>query len=825
MKRYIKLGIILINLITYNALGQKKNILESPVNFTKAILEGESMLEKSPDQALSISKRLIDSLKTNKSSVAYIRALYLRGCANSNLENYKIALKDFFECQNHSYFIHDTSVLAELRFKIGRCYDCISDVNNATTYYHEALDLYLSKNNLYGQAKVLQNIGIMESDRRRDSLAMAYYQKALGIYQLLGDKSKQADIVLNIGVIYSNQENYDKTIEYYTKALKIFSSENDMEGMATVENNLGLAYEGKLLFNKALSHYNKALQSFRILKSRSGLAYVYDNLGSLYGRLKKADLAIQYYKTGLQYADSVQEMDFQAYISKEIADLYEKSGNYDQALFYFKKGSLLQDSLSNSENKKKLAEADAQFQDKLKDIEIQKKEFQLHAQQKQKMFYLAGITILSLMVFVLIWAYRRKTIAENQIKRHREILEDEIQLRTQELKAEMFERKAAEEADKLKTAFLANMSHEIRTPMNAILSFSNFLKDPEISAAQRNEYANYINSCSISLLHLIDDILDTARIEARQLKINPNPFSVNSMLNELYVYFQNHKKCQEGDIRINVKTSCISRNYTIKTDGIRLRQIFTNLIDNAFKFTDRGNIQFGFEQEDDLLKFYVSDTGLGIPPDKKNVIFERFGQVQDNSQKIYKGTGLGLSISKNLVELLGGKMWVESKVNEGSTFYFTLPATDLEITDLLQAMPERINSPNTHRDWKEIKILVAEDDALNFKLINIALAKTHATILHAINGEDVLKIARLNPDIKLILMDIQMPVLDGYETTRRIKKEFPDMIVIAQTAFAMSDDKEKCLNAGCNDYISKPIDFDEMYRKLGYYLTLTKTNI
>ncbi|NJO69239.1 MAG: hypothetical protein HC830_08125 [Bacteroidetes bacterium] len=195
----------------------------------------------------------------------------------------------------------------------------------------------------------------------------------------------------------------------------------------------------------------------------------------------------------------------------------------------------------------------------------------------------------------LIWAYRRKTIAENAIRKHREMLEQEVQLRTQELKVEMVERKAAEEADKLKTAFLANMSHEIRTPMNAILAFSNFLKDPEITPAQRNEYANYINSCSISLLHLIDDILDTARLEAKQLKIHFSPCNLNSVLNELNVYFQNHKKCKEGDITLNLSSDCIAQNYSITTDSVRVRQIFTNLLDNAFKFTEKGEISFGFE--------------------------------------------------------------------------------------------------------------------------------------------------------------------------------------------------------------------------------------
>lgn len=817
MKRYSILLILFVNTLILYGFPYEKKLKEFKNNeIDQQIRKGEALLEESPDQTLAIASNIIELYGKNPHSDEYLRGLYLKAKANSYLENYKAALTDFNLCSTHDYFLNDTVLLADLQFHRARCYDCLSDIRLAIEYYQKALNLYQAKKNMYGQAKVLQNIGIIESDRRKDSLAMHYYIKALELYKMLDNKAKQAAILQNIGVIYSNQENYPKTIEHYNKALKIFMNLKNLEGIATVENNLGLTFERELKFDEALKHYQNSMLYFKKLNSRSGLAYIHDNLASLYRRLKKNEKAIYHYKQSLQYADSVQILDFIAFVNKELAGLYEEMGNYERSLYYFKTGVQIEDSISTDESRKKLSEAEAFFQNELKDIDIQKKEFQLDIQKREKAIYMGCVALLLLMLAGLIWAYRKKMIAENNLKKHQEVLRDEVLQRTQELKNEVFERKAAEEADKLKTAFLANMSHEIRTPMNAILAFSNYLKDPDISGAQRSEYVKYINSCSISLLHLIDDILDTAKIEAKQLKLNFSQCFVNSILNELYVYFQNHRKCQEKDIALIVKTSSVAKNYSITTDSTRLRQIFFNLLDNAFKFTEKGHIQFGFELRDGFLEFCVSDTGSGIPKDKTEFVFKRFGQLNDNSQKLYKGTGLGLAISKNLAELLGGKMWLKSVEGKGSSFYFTIPAADLEITELLETKDEVYQLPEGIPNWENFNILVAEDDELNYKLLEIALNKSNVNVFRAKNGEEVLKM--LPGNFHLVLMDIQMPVLDGYETTRRLKMLYPDIFVIAQTAFAMSDDREKCLKAGCDDYISKPIDIEELYRKLGCYL-------
>jgi signal transduction histidine kinase/CheY-like chemotaxis protein len=818
MIRYPILVIFFINIFTFNVLGNDKNAVFTIENVNKILASNEEIVDDSPEKALLAAEQIINSFEKKKNSTEYIRALHLKAKANSTLENYTSALVDFKVCLSHHYYNKDTNNLAELKFDIASCYHCLANVNGAMQWYFEALKLYQSSNNIYGQAKVLQNIGIIESERRRDSLALVYYNKAYDLYKILGKFEKQAAVLQNIGVVYLNREDYKNTIDYYKRALRIFSLSDNSQGIASVENNLGIIYERTSNYGEAFKHYKNALVNFQKLNSRSGLAYIYDNLASLYRRQNKNDSAVMNYKLSIQYADSIHMLDFVAYANGELAEFYEETGNYEESLIYYKAAKQIQDSIMNTETRRKFSQAEEHFQSELKDIEIQKKEFQLKVQRREKAMLIAGIVLLLLLITGLIWAYRKKTIAENQLRKQKEILTELFKQRTHELKIETFERKAAEEADKLKTAFLANMSHEIRTPMNAILAFSNFLKDPEISSEQRNEYVKYINSCSVSLLHLIDDILDTAKIEAKQLKIVTSKCYVNSILKELYVYFQNHKKCLNGNIRLEIKPECIEKNYAIITDGTRLRQIISNLLDNAFKFTDQGKIEFGFEVTDNVFHFYVRDTGTGIPIDKMQFVFKRFGQLHDQSIKVYKGTGLGLSISKNLVTLLGGNMWVESKEGEGSCFFFTLPANDLEITEIKSALPAKDVKTENLINWRPFNILIAEDDDLNYKLIDIALKKTPAKITRATNGEEVLDILAQNRDINLVLMDIQMPVLDGYETTRRAKALYPGIFIIAQTAFAMSDDKEKCLDAGCDDYISKPIDIDELYGKLEHLL-------
>jgi len=363
----------------------------------------------------------------------------------------------------------------------------------------------------------------------------------------------------------------------------------------------------------------------------------------------------------------------------------------------------------------------------------------------------------------------------------------------------------AENADMLKSRFIANLSHEIRTPLNSILGFADLLNDTTTTLEEQREYISYINSSGKMLSELVNDIIDFAKIEAGKLKITNKVFDLNSLLGDVQNTFTDVCK---RNIILNV---CLSRQtqLLVESDPVRLHQIISNLLTNSLKFTDSGYISVKYTIQEktgggaDLL-FIVEDTGLGIPDEQKDLIFERFTRLENPKQKQVKGAGLGLAITKNLVELLGGRIWVESEVGQGSRFYFTIPFVSYESNNEPIIVEELVEPKSV--DWTGKTILVAEDEEMNFNFIKAALEDTNVKLVWAQTGVEAVEYMQQGTSFDAVLMDIKMPEMNGYEATRIIRgikgKRLP---IIAQTAFSMAGDKEKCLEAGCSDYLAKPL--------------------
>lgn len=359
----------------------------------------------------------------------------------------------------------------------------------------------------------------------------------------------------------------------------------------------------------------------------------------------------------------------------------------------------------------------------------------------------------------------------------------------------------AEESDHLKTAFLHNISHEIRTPMNAIIGFSDFLTEPDLPPEKCKLFTDVIVQSSNQLLSIITDIINIATIEAGQEKIQENEISLNALFNFLKDQFL--LKMQNKEVQIDLNMSLHEEDLVILSDNTKLTEILSNLIGNAVKFTDKGHVEFGYTIKGENLEFYIKDTGIGIPSEMHKEIFKRFRQVEYTSNRKFGGSGLGLSISKSYVELLGGKIWLISEPGKGSEFYFTIPYKKAKVPDLLHKQTQsEINGINNPLKT----VLIAEDEDTNFMLLGIFLSGMKINILRATNGLEAVSICDSNPNVDLVLMDIKMPEMDGYEATRRIKQFRPDLPIIAQTAFTADSDKEKAIACGCLDYISKPID-------------------
>ena len=411
----------------------------------------------------------------------------------------------------------------------------------------------------------------------------------------------------------------------------------------------------------------------------------------------------------------------------------------------------------------------------------------------------------------------------------RKIIQEELNFNNEELKEQKEEilqineeyqqineelnrsKKKAEESDRLKTAFLSNMSHEIRTPMNAILGFSQLLENPNITNEKKAKYIKTINDCGNQLISIIDDLLDIARIEANQIKIEIETVNLNEISNQILSILE--VKAKASNIDLILENGADDFQVDVLTDGVRLRQILINLINNSIKFTQSGFVKFGYQINENVVEFFVEDTGIGIDEKYQKSVFDRFVQVETDITKLVGGNGLGLSISKALVELLDGKIWLKSEKGKGTTMYFTIPYNQSKKVEKLPQIEIKQLKGN-----KKYIVLVAEDEVANYFYLEELLTDLNIIPIHALNGKFAVDMVAQNPEIDLILMDIKMPVLDGYGATEEIRKFRPDIPIIAQTAYLQLINGLKATDLGFDDFIFKPINPQVLKEILQKYL-------
>jgi signal transduction histidine kinase/CheY-like chemotaxis protein len=359
----------------------------------------------------------------------------------------------------------------------------------------------------------------------------------------------------------------------------------------------------------------------------------------------------------------------------------------------------------------------------------------------------------------------------------------------------------ANESDRLKSAFVSNMSHEIRTPMNGIVGFAHLLTDTEPDIDEKREYKEGLHLCCNQLLSRVNDILDIAKIESGQIIISTCQVNIDDILKDILQYYIPAAKQKKLDIRLNDSEN--TKRETVLTDIIKLNKILMSLIDNAIRFTPCGYVEFGYKSNDKFLEFFVTDTGIGISADHQEIIFQPFCQANTEISQEFGGTGLGLTIAKTYVQMLGGKIWLESKPGAGSTFFFTIPVKKIE-----EVVAETVTK---RKKLNRIKnCLIVEDLEMNYNYLKALLVPLGFNILWAKDGTEGIKIAISNNSIDLVLMDIRMPDIDGYTATKIIKENRPDLPIIAQSANVLSDERKRAIDAGCNHYLTKPIYKEEL---------------
>ena len=376
----------------------------------------------------------------------------------------------------------------------------------------------------------------------------------------------------------------------------------------------------------------------------------------------------------------------------------------------------------------------------------------------------------------------------------------------------------AQESDRLKSAFLTNMSHEIRTPMNGILGFTGLLKDPQLTGDEKEDYIQVIEKSGDRMLNTITDIIDISRIESGQVEVVNTEVSLNNILNEQYEIF--NPDAQSKGLELNYKPTLLDKEATIVTDKHKLEGILTNLIKNAIKFTKHGNISFGYtlkkEKNFEGLEFFVKDTGIGIPSNRISAIFNRFEQADIEDTQVFEGSGLGLAISKSYVEMLGGNISVTSEEGIGSTFVFSIPYTK---PSTKESEAKGSTNKNPQVSLNKLSAIVAEDDETSRMLLEAILENEFHKITYTETGKETVDKFKENPETNIILMDLKMLDMSGYEATREIRKFNKDVVIIAQTAYGLSGDREKAIEAGCDDYISKPFKKELLFEKIMLHLS------
>jgi len=701
---------------------------------------------------------------------------------------------------------------------LGVAYNQKGNTKESMEYFHKSLEIMEQINDLEGIANANKNLGQANFYMENYDKALEYFQKALNIRNKIGNKMNISQTLILIGNVKARTKKYDEALEYYFKTLKIKEEINDEVGISQIYNNIGNVYLAIGETDKVLGYRTKSLKIDRKLNNKWGISLTTFNIAEFYLQDNNPQKAYSYILESKKLAEELNNIGLINDNNFLLSWYYELIGDYKKSLEYQKEYAKIIKKQFSSELSEKVSEMEVKYETAKKEKEKQAYKLKLEKSNSHKLQLLFIIIIIVFIATFIFYQYYKN-------KKSKVLLEKLVSKRTQELqkkntelsetgKALQTAKEKAEESNRLKTAFLHNMSHEIRTPMNGILGFTELLKKPQLTGEEQNSYIKIIEKSGARMLNIINDIITISRIESGEMNVLISDTNINEQIKDVYNFFK--PEVEKKEIQFLYKNALSDKNAIIKTDQEKVITILTNLVKNAIKYTDKGSIEFGYnlktDSEPNEVVFYVKDTGIGIPITKQKIIFERFIQADIEDKMARQGAGLGLSISKAYVEILGGRIGLESKAGIGSTFYFTLPYNTSNDENKTKKHIELTRKEEIQLNHKTLnfKTLIVEDDENSEMYLREIIKSLCKEIFIAKTGIEAIEICRKNPDIDLVLMDIQLPDTNGYEATRQIREFNKNVVIIAQTAFAMNKDREKAIKAGCNDYISKPTKKDEL---------------
>ncbi|MCW3103134.1 MAG: multi-sensor signal transduction histidine kinase [Bacteroidetes bacterium] len=713
---------------------------------------------------------------------------------------------------------NDEPAIAKCYYYIGDVYSTLKSNEKAISNYEKALQLFLKQhdtenciNTMNRIANRNMDLGNANKDTSRFFTAIKIYTKAFDIATRAHDEKKIINTYVNLadaynilGKVTGNKTYFFQALDNSLRGLRL-SREKKFSSLEAINNiNIGDTYKNLGQPLKALRFYKEALIRYEKLGDMNWLQNTYSYIAKAHFLMKAYDQAIENVLKGAEFSKKQGHASDLRDSYELLSDIYAAKKDFQRSLDYHRLYTSYKDSLINENTALSIArlQTDLEFEKKNQEIELLKKnreiqDQKIHNQSILRNLLIAGIVVILVMLIIIYSRYREKNRVQFAIIKAKE---------------------AAEHAKETQEQFLANTSHEIRTPMNGIIGMTNHLKDTALTNEQR-EYISAINESANSLLVLINDLLDLSKINAGKMTFEKKAFRLSDLFKNL-VYSLQYRSTEKNIRLISSIDEAIPA--ALIGDPVRLNQVLLNLTGNAIKFTEKGEVKIVAKLlKDDgkelLILFSVQDTGIGIQESKLSTIFESFTQVNARTTRKYGGTGLGLTIAKQLIEQQGGTISVSSKVNEGSTFSFTLLFKKLsrnvkEQRDL-NIQPGDFNQPNLN----SIAVLVIDDNKVNQRVAALTLQKWNAKVDVADNAK--MAFEKLNEKkFDLILMDVTMPEIDGFEATRHIRKKMPAPIskipIIAMTASALIGDREKCIAVGMNEYVSKPFNPEDLYDKI-----------